>query len=53
MSKVKTMPSPGLAQQSFAAKHSWFTVLRLNARSHFSMFEVPEAMAAAIEQFVS
>jgi len=40
------------AQQSFAAKHSWFTVLRLNARSHFPMFEVPEAMASAIEQFV-
>ncbi|MDZ4342542.1 MAG: hypothetical protein U1E51_08940 [Candidatus Binatia bacterium] len=40
-------------QQSFAAKHSWFTVTRLSARSHFPMFEVPEAMAAAIEQFVS
>jgi hypothetical protein len=25
----------------------------LNARSHFPMFEVPEAMAAAIERFVN
>jgi pimeloyl-ACP methyl ester carboxylesterase len=41
------------AQQSFAAAHSWFTVTRLNARSHFPMFEVPDVMAAAIEQFVS
>ena len=41
------------AQQSFAAKHSWFKVMRLNARSHFPMFEVPDAMATAIEQFVS
>ena len=40
------------AQQSFAAKHSWFTVMRLNARSHFPMFEVPEAMASAIERFL-
>ena len=41
------------AQQSFAAAHSWFTVLRLNARSHFPIFEVPEAIASAIEQFLS
>lgn len=40
------------AQQFFAAAHSWFRVHRLNARSHFPMFEVPAAMAAAIEQFV-
>ena len=39
-------------QQSFAAKHPWFTVTRLNAGSHFPMFELPEAMASAIEQFV-
>lgn len=39
------------AQQSFAALHPWFRVRRLNARSHFPMFEVPEQMAAAIEEF--
>lgn len=40
------------AQQSFAASHAWFRVRRLNARSHFPMFEVPGEMATAIEQFV-
>jgi len=40
------------AQQSFAASHSWFRVHRLNARSHFPMFEVPDEMANAIEEFV-
>jgi pimeloyl-ACP methyl ester carboxylesterase len=28
-------------------------LLRLNARSHFPMFEAPEAMATAIERFLS
>lgn len=41
------------AQQSFAAGHPWFSVHKLNARSHFPMFEVPGEMAAAIEGFVS
>jgi pimeloyl-ACP methyl ester carboxylesterase len=40
------------AQQSFAAAHSWFSVQRLNARSHFPMYEVPGEMANAIEEFV-
>jgi len=39
------------AQQTFAAGHPWFHVRRLNARSHFPMFEVPDDVAAAIEQF--
>lgn len=41
------------AQQSFAAAHPWFQVSRLGARSHFPMYEVPEEMAMAIEQFVA
>jgi pimeloyl-ACP methyl ester carboxylesterase len=41
------------AQQGFAASHSWFSVRRLNARSHFPMFEVPDEMAKAIEDFVT
>jgi pimeloyl-ACP methyl ester carboxylesterase len=47
--------NPGIlaAQQLFAASHSWFTVRRLNARSHFPMYEVPGEMAKAIEEFVS
>ncbi|MEM0444177.1 MAG: alpha/beta hydrolase [Candidatus Caldarchaeum sp.] len=40
------------AQQKFAASHPWFNVRRLDARSHFPMFEVPDQMASAIEQFV-
>lgn len=40
------------AQQLFAASHPWFRVHRLNARSHFPMYEVPDEMAKAIEDFV-
>src|SRR5713226_6147675 len=37
-----TDPGYLTAQQSFAASHSWFHVQRLQARSHFPMFEVPD-----------
>ncbi len=40
-------------QQSFTASHPWFHVQRLQARSHFPMFEVPDEMATAIETFVA
>jgi pimeloyl-ACP methyl ester carboxylesterase len=40
------------AQQSFAAEHSWFSAIRVNAISHFPMLEEPEEMAQAIENFV-
>jgi hypothetical protein len=36
-------------QQRFAAEHDWFSVRRIEARTHFSMIEAPEAVAAAIE----
>lgn len=36
------------AQEEFAATHSWFTVERLEASSHFPMFEVPDAIAARL-----
>ena len=39
------------AQQAFAAAHPWFEVHRLDARSHFPMLEVPDEMAARIEEF--
>ena len=39
------------AQQAFAASHPWFRVRRVKASSHFPMFEVPDEMAGAIEQF--
>jgi pimeloyl-ACP methyl ester carboxylesterase len=40
-------------QQAFGAAHKGFQVARMDAHSHFPMYEAPEAMAAAIEQFVA
>jgi pimeloyl-ACP methyl ester carboxylesterase len=40
------------AQQAFCAGHPWFRVSRLNARSHFPMFETPIDLAEAILHFV-
>jgi pimeloyl-ACP methyl ester carboxylesterase len=40
------------AQRGYAAGHPWFRVHRLQARSHFPMFEVPEELAAAVEEFL-
>jgi hypothetical protein len=31
------------SQQAFAAEHPWFSVLRLDGRSHVPSLEVPEA----------
>jgi pimeloyl-ACP methyl ester carboxylesterase len=39
-------------QQRFAAEHDWFSVQRLDARTHFSMIEAPAAVADAIERHV-
>jgi pimeloyl-ACP methyl ester carboxylesterase len=36
-------------QERFAADRPWFSVRRLDARTHFSMIEAPEAVARAIE----
>lgn len=41
------------AQDAFAAAHSWFTVRKLSARSHFPTVEVPADMATAIESFIA
>jgi len=41
------------AQQDFSAANPWFSVERVNAKSHFPSFEVPEAIAGAIEDFAS
>jgi pimeloyl-ACP methyl ester carboxylesterase len=40
------------AQREYAATHPWFSVQRLDARSHFPMFEVPEEMVTTIDRFV-
>lgn len=41
------------AQQTFASGHPWYSVVKLDARSHFPMFEVPQEMSAEIERFIS
>lgn len=40
-------------QHSFAALNPWYSVVKLEARSHFPMFEVPREMGAEIESFVA
>jgi pimeloyl-ACP methyl ester carboxylesterase len=40
------------AQEAFAAEHPWFSVRKVSAHSHFPMTEVPDVVAAEIEQFV-
>ena len=39
-------------QEDFARGHPWFEVKRLKARTHFPMYEVPDQMAADIDEFV-
>ena len=41
------------AQQAFAKENPWFEVRRLDASTHFPMFEVPGDLVSAIEAFVS
>ncbi|CAM3209757.1 alpha/beta fold hydrolase [Rhodothermus bifroesti] len=41
------------AQRSFSDTHPWFQVVKLQARSHFPMYEVPDEMARTIERFVA
>ncbi|MDP8900841.1 MAG: hypothetical protein M3N33_06785 [Actinomycetota bacterium] len=41
------------AQRQYASGHEWFGVHRLEARSHFPMFEVPAEMADTTERFVA
>lgn len=40
------------AQQGFAAAHPWFQVRRLDAMTHFPTLERPDAVAAAIADFL-
>jgi pimeloyl-ACP methyl ester carboxylesterase len=41
------------AQQAFAAEHSWFQVEKLDAASHFPIFEVPDAIACHLARFAT
>jgi pimeloyl-ACP methyl ester carboxylesterase len=38
------------AQQRFAAEHDWYSVHRIEARTHFSMIEAPDEVASEIER---
>jgi pimeloyl-ACP methyl ester carboxylesterase len=40
------------AQQQFAADNPWFSVTRMDACSHFTMLEVPGAVAGHVREFV-
>jgi hypothetical protein len=40
------------APEEFARVHPWFEVKRLEARTHFPMYELPDQMAADIDEFV-
>ena len=40
------------AQEAFSRKHPWFHFRRLDGISHFPPLETPEAVAAAIEEFL-
>ena len=48
-------PDPGYldAQKAIAARHPWFQVEKLDARTHFPMFEMPERLASVILRFVA
>ncbi len=41
------------AQVAYSAAHPWFSVHRLDAASHFPMFEVPEDLNSTIDRFVT
>ena len=40
------------AQQAFRSQHTWFDVVKLRAKTHFPMFEVPSDVSDAIHAFV-
>lgn len=41
------------AQRAFAAQHPWFEVVRLDAASHFPMFEAPDVIAEQLHDFLA
>ncbi len=47
-----TDPGFLVAQQEFAQANPWYAVSRLDAKSHFPMLEIPDEMAAVVEQFL-
>lgn len=47
-----TDPEVLAAQEAYSRSHPWFSVERLDARSHFPMLEAAPAMVSSIEAFV-
>jgi len=41
------------AQEFFAKSHPWFRARRLDGKTHFPALETPDAVAAAIEEFLA
>lgn len=41
------------AQRAFGSDHPWFEVVRLDAASHFPMFETPDEIAGLLHDFVT
>ena len=41
------------AQQQFAEEHDWYSVRRVDARTHFSMIEAPREVASEIERLAA
>ncbi|HET7831544.1 MAG TPA: alpha/beta hydrolase [Gallionella sp.] len=41
------------AQETFSEANPWFSVMKLNAKSHFPMLELPEDRANTIEAFLA
>jgi pimeloyl-ACP methyl ester carboxylesterase len=41
------------AQRAFAREHPWFSVHKLDARSHFPTIEAPDQVARVVEEFVN
>lgn len=41
------------SQEAFSRAHPWFRVHRLEARTHFPMFELPDELAGVIEDFAA
>jgi pimeloyl-ACP methyl ester carboxylesterase len=42
-----------VAQQAYAAAHPWFEVRRLEASSHFPCLEIPDEIAAEVDEFLA
>jgi pimeloyl-ACP methyl ester carboxylesterase len=49
---LRADPAEEALQEDYARAHPWFSIRRLEARSHFPSLELPEEVAQAILEFV-